>query len=628
MYSFTSNKINRCAMAVIAAVAFGVASEAGARTIAVNTTADVVDPLDGFCTLREAITATNTNAPSGPAIVGGECPAGDPYPTRDRIVFELAECAVIQVAPALGDLPGLSDGGLTIDGWSVPGWSLGDPPPVVIDVNQQTNGLAVNSQKNLVRGLVIGNAAQQAIEIAGANATSNWIYGNHLGVDCSGAATMPNGMYGVYVTTTRNLIGTNGNGQRDVFERNVIGGNYVGIYISGASATGNVVAGNFIGTDASGLQSLGNETGVMIGGGASQNLIGTNGDGNADAEERNLISGNDSDGVSVISDGTVDNRITGNYVGTDVSGTAALPNGTFGIYLGSLSAATIVGTDGSGNAFDVNERNVISGNTLDGIRVNHTSGSVIAGNYIGITAAGQAALGNGVSGIYSLEPSNNNLIGTDGDGVSDAEEANIISGHQYYGIVLNGQDEVVAGNIIGLDSTASLPIPNGQGVIAGIGALQTGARVTIGGKGAVYRNIISGNNGTGVSVSQPDANVYCNYVGTDVTGGLAVGNVSVGIFVQAANMSVAGNTIVYNGSGGISGGDDTSFIRGNSIVDNTDGFVADSGGFMIDATQNWWGAATGPTHAGNPGGTGDTVVDGLSTVNYTPWLAAAPTLCQ
>ena len=44
-----------------------------------------------------------------------------------------------------------------------------------------------------------------------------------------------------------------------------------------------------------------------------------------------------------------------------------------------------------------------------------------------------------------------------------------------------------------------------------------------------------------------------------------------------------------------------------------------SGSFTIDATNNWWGSNTGPTHSGNPGGTGQSVTDG---VNYGSWLTS------
>jgi len=40
-------------------------------------------------------------------------------------------------------------------------------------------------------------------------------------------------------------------------------------------------------------------------------------------------------------------------------------------------------------------------------------------------------------------------------------------------------------------------------------------------------------------------------------------------------------------------------------------------GSPLNAENNWWGNATGPTHAGNPGGTGDAVSD---NVDFDPWL--------
>jgi len=65
-----------------------------------------------------------------------------------------------------------------------------------------------------------------------------------------------------------------------------------GIHITGSGATGNWVYGNFLGTDPTGTQADPNDYGVEIDGGASGNLIGTNGDGVNDAAERNLLSGN------------------------------------------------------------------------------------------------------------------------------------------------------------------------------------------------------------------------------------------------------------------------------------------------------------------------------------------------
>jgi CSLREA domain-containing protein len=55
-----------------------------AATITVNSTADVINPRDRQCTLREAVIAANTNVASGSG--AGECPKGDPG--GDQIVFQ------------------------------------------------------------------------------------------------------------------------------------------------------------------------------------------------------------------------------------------------------------------------------------------------------------------------------------------------------------------------------------------------------------------------------------------------------------------------------------------------------------------------------------------------------------
>jgi hypothetical protein len=42
---------------------------------------------------------------------------------------------------------------------------------------------------------------------------------------------------------------------------------------------------------------------------------------------------------------------------------------------------------------------------------------------------------------------------------------------------------------------------------------------------------------------------------------------------------------------------------------------------IVDAEDNWWGHASGPTHSSNPGGSGDAVTD---NVDYDPWATSTP----
>lgn len=100
-----------------------------------------------------------------------------------------------------------------------------------------------------------------------------------------------------------------------------------GIHLTGTGATGDWVYGDFLGTDPTGEQAEPNETGVMIDGVASNNLIGSNGDGVGDAAEQNLISGNLFAGVWIDGQGTSGNAVAGNLIGTSVTGSTDLPNG-------------------------------------------------------------------------------------------------------------------------------------------------------------------------------------------------------------------------------------------------------------------------------------------------------------
>src|SRR5262249_50932252 len=140
-------------------------------------------------------------------------------------------------------------------------------------------------------------------------------------------------------------------------DRNVISGNhYSGI--DAQPSNGNVIEGNFIGTDVTGTVALstaaGFRSGVMIFGG-DNNLV-----GGTSPEARNLISGNQGSvaGVEVNATGLGNNRVQGNYIGTDVTGSFAVPNGT-GVSAAAApnSGPTFVGGTVSGSG------NLISGNT-------------------------------------------------------------------------------------------------------------------------------------------------------------------------------------------------------------------------------------------------------------------------
>jgi titin len=314
--------------------------------------------------------------------------------------------------------------------------------------------------------------------------------------------------------------------------------------------------------------------------GASLNLIGTNGNGTSDVLERNVISGNDGWGISIEGSGvSIDQTvIAGNYIGTNAAGDAAIPNTEGGVEVSSWGTNTLIGTDGDGIADGV-EGNVISGNGGPGVLLTSStsSGTVIAGNYIGIDAAGDAALPN-LYGVQIQYGSTNNLIGTDADGTSDELERNVISGNDSNGILFSGDSDqnVVAGNYIGTDAAGNAALPNNKGI-----RIVQCSNNRIGGTLAAERNVISGNQSAGVVFDSASANlVQGNYIGTGDSGSGNLGNEGPGVSLIEGSFdntiggttSGAANRITFNGTDGIILGDDCygNNLRGNAIFANGD----------------------------------------------------------
>jgi hypothetical protein len=143
----------------------------------------------------------------------------------------------------------------------------------------------------------------------------------------------------------------------------------------------------------------------------------------------NVISGNGLYGVRLI--GGSGNRVQGNLIGTDVTGTRALGNGTFGVTIES-------GLDNLIGGATPGARNVISANgTGVAVLVNQTS---VQGNLIGTDVTGSAALGNGIGVL--ITGSNNTIGGT------AAGEGNTIAFNTGAGVSVEGEGTGGSGNRI------------------------------------------------------------------------------------------------------------------------------------------------------------------------------------
>jgi hypothetical protein len=208
-----------------------------------------------------------------------------------------------------------------------------------------------------------------------------------------------------------------------------------GIVVEGFNTTGNRVQGNFIGTNSGGTSALGNEDGVDI-----QQADDTTVGGTASGS-RNVISGNRDAGIQIVSDSATGNEILGNYIGTNKNGTSDLGNSGEGVHISDARNSTVGGTVSGA-------RNVISGNNRQGVLIqtlfDNPTGNKIEGNFVGTSAAGTAALGNGLDGVQ-IAGADDNTVGGTASGAGNRIANNGASG---VSVIVNGAfgAEEAAGN--------------------------------------------------------------------------------------------------------------------------------------------------------------------------------------
>lgn len=363
------------------------------------------------------------------------------------------------------------------------------------------SGIILRGSNNRINNNVIAGNTEAGVLIDQQNPDDpypigNEILSNFVGVSQSDDTIVPN-TTGIYV-----------NGLSNTINDNLVSGNTLhGIYVL---QNENTISNNLVGTNRLGTEVRPNtEFGILIT--SSNNSI-----------LDNLVSGNGS-GITISRAPESpkfpadNNRLERNYIGTNSTGTAALPGQLLGIVIANGANNNVIGGTGT------NVKNVISGNLgagiviLPGTAVGATAPrfNKIQGNYIGTNAAGSIAIPNAFDGIQ-LDGASQTLIG--GFGADMPAARNLISG--------NGRDGI---------------------------RLQFGALL----------NRISG-----------------NFIGTQADGSTPLGNVGAGIFIGSTTSGTivggpepnAGNTIAYNGSNGISVTSDAgnnNIIDPNSIFGNT-----------------------------------------------------------
>jgi len=387
-----------------------------------------------------------------------------------------------------------------------------------------------------------------------------------------------------------------------------VGSNGDGIVVTGVGATiRGLVIQNF---DASGIELrstsahtvvAGNYIGVDVSGNtAAPNGYGiavqsdSNQIGGSTAADRNIVSGNGASGIVVDEYGgtAVGNRVQGNYVGLDATG--ALPIHNFNGIVLQRADTTLVGGASPG------EGNVIGGNAWAGLFVNTDAvRATVQGNLIGTDATGSVRIANGHQAIRIGQPgypTSGHLIGGTAPGAG-----NVISSSTFdYGISMHGHDNVVQGNRIGTDVTGTVDFGNSRA-----GILVAGDRNLIGGAGVGAGNLISGNGEQGVNLmSGGHANVVRgNIIGTDITGTVAIPN-SYGISASDSGVVIggtgtAGNLISGNQNQGLylTSLVTDATIQGNLIGTDSSGTAAlpnGAGGIYIPAGTGTLVGGTNP----------------------------------
>ncbi len=295
------------------------------------------------------------------------------------------------------------------------------------------NGIRLGGSGTMVKNNRISGNTETGIDInrlddADPLPTLNIIQSNRIGTTAAGVSERGNSN-GIVV-----------DGNQNTFTDNLISGNTdVGITIYGNQ---NSVFQNKIGTNLAGDAAIAQPFGVLV-------------EGSTNTINANTVSGNDV-GILIVkrimeNPVPTGNIITGNFIGTNPTGTVAIPNTLDGIGLAD-AVNTLIGGFGANMPA---ARNIISGNGRHGIRLVGSIGNRISGNFIGTQADGISPLGNTQNGIFiaqgtgstiigGQEPNAGNTIAFNGkNGFSasaDAGNNNIIDPNSIFGNTLLGID--------------------------------------------------------------------------------------------------------------------------------------------------------------------------------------------
>jgi parallel beta-helix repeat protein len=393
--------------------------------------------------LMTVFTVTNTND-SGAGSLRDALNQSNNHAGVDTIAFDVG--ASSKVIRPLSPLPEMWDPGV-LDGTTQPGFA-GKPLVQIDGINAGASATGLKLWGgSTVRGLSVTNFSLNGVDLLNRGGLAgNIVRGMWIGVNLAGQAAGNAGQSLLIWKSPNNVVGG-----INAADRNVISGSRthgtMGVLVLGAAASNNVIENNYVGTDPTGTMARPNAgTGIGIEGAANNRIF------------RNLISGNGEDGILIYKPGATGNAVQGNLVGVDRTGTKALANGMYGIeiqsannavggkrgrmmnvFSGNAKAGVVlwtaaatgntirgnyIGTNLAGTAKVANREqgvaivsangnairgNLIAGNSLEGVGIFTSGNNSVTWNTIGFTAAG-ARLANGTWAVTMVGGSDGNVV--------------------------------------------------------------------------------------------------------------------------------------------------------------------------------------------------------------------------
>lgn len=344
-----------------------------------------------------------------------------------------------------------------------------------------------------------------------------------------------------------------------------------GLSITGASGAGVTISsavmsvvGNYIGLTPAGAAAGNGGDGILLTEGSTDNQIGANG-AEVSGAFSNVISGNVGSGIRLL--GSTENTIQANRIGTDPTGTTAVPNQGDGITLDRKSRSNLIGgtvftdsatgetnnpTGSKGTVTPVFVvpplGNLVSGNATNGIRIAGGSGkNTLNGNFVGTTADGDDGLGNGANGVLVVDSNKTTLQGCRFQN-EPFVYYNIMSDNGRNGLrIHNSDDTTVQANFFGVGANNTALLGNAKNgiLVDGDSAdTQVGGVIPLG-------NVSADNGANGIAV-KGKASGFTTF---NTFGGLlafkgAAANADNGLLITATGGDQLVRTNVFSGNDG------------------------------------------------------------------------------